>query len=49
MMLRNIEGFMVTDIILVMGQHGKIYSECMGQIVILMLDNSRKVDILKFL
>ena len=31
------------------GKHGKIYSECMGKIVILMLDNSRKVDILKFL
>ena len=31
------------------GKRGKIYSECMGKIVILMLDNSRKVDILKFL
>ena len=31
------------------GKHGKIYSECMGKIVILMLDNSRKVDILKLL
>ena len=31
-------------------QHcGKIYSECMGKIVILMLDNSRKFDILQFL
>ena len=31
------------------GTHRKIYSECMGKIVILVLDNSRKVDILKFL
>ena len=31
------------------GKHGKNYSECMGKIVILMLDNSRKVDILKLL
>ena len=29
--------------------HGKIYSECIGKIVILMLDNSRKVGILRFL
>ena len=30
------------------GKRGKIYSECMGKIVILMLDNLRKVDILQF-
>ena len=29
--------------------HDKIYSECMGKIGILMLDNSRNVGILKFL
>ena len=29
--------------------HRKIYCECMGKIVLLMLDNSSKVDILKFL
>ena len=31
------------------GKYGKIYSECVGEIVILILDNLRKVDILQFL
>ena len=44
-----IEGFTVAEDILVVGQTRKIYSECMGKIVILMLDNSRKFDILQFL
>ena len=45
----KIEGFMVADVILVVGQTRKIYSECMGKIVILMLDKSREFDILQFL
>ena len=44
-----IEGFTVADVILVGGKHGKIYSECIGKIVILMLNNSRKFDVLQFL
>ena len=40
----SIEGFTVADVILVVG--GKIYSECMEKIVILMLDNLRKFGIL---
>ena len=39
-----IEGFTVADVILVVGKRLKIYSECMGKIVILMLDNWRKLD-----
>ena len=31
------------------GANAVKFSDCMGKIVILMLDNSRKVDILKFL
>ena len=44
-----IEGFTVADVVLVVGQTRQIYSECMGKIVILMLDNSRRFDILHFL
>ena len=43
--MKIIEGFTVTDVI----KHGKIYSECVGKIVILMLNNLRKVDILKYM
>ena len=43
--LSQIEGFTVADFILVVGKHGNIYSECMGKIVILILDNLTKVDI----
>ena len=39
-------GFTVAE---VRQKRGKIYGECMGKIVILMLDDLRKVDILKFL
>ena len=44
-----IEGFTVMAAISEVGQTSKIYSECMGKIVVLMLDNLRKVDILQFL
>ena len=40
---RSIEGFTVADAILVVGQNR------VGKIVILMLDNLRKVDIVQFL
>ena len=45
----SIEGFTVADAILVVRQTRKIYSECIGKIVILMLENLKKVDILQFL
>ena len=42
--MKKTEGFTVADAILVLGQtRVKIYSECIGKIVILMLDNLRKV------
>ena len=44
--LLDIGGFTVADTILVVG---KIYSKCLGKIVIMMLDYLRKVDILQFL
>ena len=47
----TIEGFTIADAIFIgkQGKQGKIYSECMGKMVILMLDNLKKFDILQFL
>ena len=47
--LGHIKGFTVTNATWGWGKHGKICNECMGKIVILILDNLRKVDILQFL
>ena len=41
--------FTVADAISVVGQTRKIYSECIGKMVILWLDNLRNFYILKFL
>ena len=45
---RGINLFTVFVAILVDGKHHKIYSKCMGKAGSLMLDNLRKIDILKF-
>ena len=45
----KIVGFTLADAISFVGpKHGKIYSECVGKIVILMPDNSRIVDTVQF-
>ena len=44
-----IDLFTVSVVILVEGNHGKIYNKCMVKVGRLMLYNLRKVDILKFL
>ena len=45
----SIEGFTVADVILEVGQSRQNLQWIMEKIVILMLDNSRKADILNFL
>ena len=46
--LRSVQGNLAPRSLASEAKCGKIYSECIGKIVIWMLDNSRKVDILKF-
>ena len=47
--LISIEGFRSPTSSWKWGNHGQIYIECMGKIVVLMLDDLKKVDILRFL